>query len=167
MRRARTLAAVVAVFALALTAAGEAAAPRTGIFIPGESLGGVRVGMTKAEVKEAWGERYGVCRDCRRTTWYFNFRSFAPEGAGVLFEDGRVAHVFTVWRPRGWQTDAGLALGAASFEIGDAYPGLGERSCTGYSALVSTGEGIQSVFYVYREKLWGFGLTKPGASPCL
>jgi hypothetical protein len=62
-----------------------------GVLVPGETLGGVRIGMTKAEVGANWGDRRGVCRECRRTTWYFNYRPFQPQGAGVVFERGRVA----------------------------------------------------------------------------
>ena len=36
----------------------------------------------QGEVLETWGQRHGVCRDCRRTTWYFNAKPFQPQGAG-------------------------------------------------------------------------------------
>ena len=123
--------------------------------------------MTKAQVLHAWGKRHGVCRDCARMTWYFNDRPFAPEGAGVVFARGRVAHVFTVWRPPGWRTSDGLTLGAPAERIGSAYVVLEEVSCTGYTALVAAIAGARSVFYVYRGKLWGFGLMRPDSSPCL
>lgn len=123
--------------------------------------------MTRADVIRAWGRKHGVCRNCARTTWYFNYRPFHPEGAGVVFERGRVAHVFTVWRPRGWRTADGLVLGAPEADIGRANVIVDERQCGRYSALLSPGPSAQTVFYVYREKLWGFGLVRPGANPCL
>ena len=80
-----------------------AAAPAKGVFVPGVSLGGIELGMTKAEVRAEWGSKHGVCRNCDRPTWYFNLKPFEPQGAGVEFRHDRVARVFTVWRPLGWQ----------------------------------------------------------------
>ena len=152
-------------FAVVLPAAG--APPTRGEFIPGTELGGVSLGMTKKEVLAAWGKRHGVCRGCRRETWYFNYEPFTPEGAGVVFERGRVVHAFTVWQPAGWRTPQGLALGDPSSEASRVYGSLDRRQCTFYHALLQPGRRAQSVFYVFRNEIWGFGLTKPNASPCL
>jgi hypothetical protein len=152
--------------ALALTPAA-AAPPAASVFVTGERLAGIALGMTKADVLRLWGERHGVCRGCARTTWYFNYRPFQPEGAGVVFRRGRVAAVFTVWRPRGWRTADGLTLGAAEAEISRANVVVDEHECGEYRALVSLRAAAQAVFYVYRERLWGFGLVRPGESPCL
>jgi len=65
--RARLCAAVAATAAL-LTPAAAAAPPEAGVLAPGTSLGGVRLGMTKADVRRTWGSSYGRCRDCDR--WY-------------------------------------------------------------------------------------------------
>jgi hypothetical protein len=164
-RLARALA-LVAAGALALAAAGGSA-PSNRLLRPGEHLGGVRIGMTKARVLAVWGARHGVCGDCRRTTWYFNDRPFEPEGTGVVFERGRVVHAFTVWQPRGWRTPAGLELGAPAAEIARAYGPLDRRGCSGYYALLAGDRRAQTVYYVYRNEVWGFGLTVPEASPCL
>ena len=163
----RTLPALPALAAaLALTPAA-AAPPAPGVFVPGETLAGIALGMTKADVLRLWGARHGVCPDCARPTWYFNYRPFQPEGAGVVFRRNRVAHVFTVWRPRDWRTADGLTLGAAEAEISRANGVADEQDCDGYRALVSPGRSALTVFYVYRERLWGFGLVRPDASPCL
>jgi hypothetical protein len=164
---ARSLGALVAALAVSTPAAAAAALPNPGSFAPDAHLGGVEVGMTKADVTRLWGERHGICRDCFRTTWYFNYRPFEPQGAGVVFERGRVAHVFTVWRPPGWRTARGLTLGAPASQISKTYGPLDRRSCTLYYALVRPGVRAQTVFYVFRDRLWGFGLTIPEASPCL
>ena len=50
--------------------------------------------MSKAELKAIWGTSFGRCRDCLRETWYFNYRPFTPQGAGVTFKRGRVVQVF-------------------------------------------------------------------------
>ena len=65
---------LVATAALLITASAAAAAPRAGIVVPGKSLGGLSLGATTAQVRSAWGSRFGVCRDCRVQTWYFNYR---------------------------------------------------------------------------------------------
>jgi hypothetical protein len=36
-----------------------------------------------------------------------------------------------------------------------------------YHALLKPGKPVESVFYVFRDKLWGFGLILKNASPCL
>lgn len=159
----------VVVAAVAGLAVGPASAePRAGgLFVPGRSLAGVELGMTRADVLATWGQRHGVCRDCDEPTWYFNELPFRPQGTGVVFEAGRVAHAFTVWKPEGWTTPEGLELGAPGGEIGENYGELTERRCSGYLALVREGARTDTAFYVYEDELWGFGLLRPGRSPCL
>jgi hypothetical protein len=159
--------ALAAVAALALAVPAAQSGQEERLFVPGKTLDGVGLGMTKAEVLRAWGKRHGVCRDCRRTTWYFNYRPFEPQGTGVVFEHGRVAQVFTLWQPDRWETSGGIALGAEPQTVRESFPAIEELSCDGYAALVVPGTLGQSVFYVYRGELWGFGLTVPAGSPCV
>lgn len=147
---------------------GAAAAPsEERLFVPGESLGGLELGASKAEVRRVWGERHGVCRSCRQPTWYFNERPFEPQGTGVVLDDGRAAHLFTMWQPEGWRTPDGLSLGADEAEVTRAQRALIRRRCAGYDALVVSGGRAQSVFYLLEGELFGFGLTRPDANPCL
>ena len=156
------------VLAAALALAPAAwAPPAAGFLVPGVSLGNVELGMTRDEVTREWGERHGVCRGCPDPTWYFNLRPFQPQGAGVVFRENRVDHVFTIWQPVGWRTVEGLPLGASQAEVEDASAILDTRECAGYTALVATGRPASTVFYVHRDKLWGLGLIRPGADPCL
>jgi hypothetical protein len=143
------------------------APPARGVFVPGVSLGGVELGMTRAGVSRAWGRRHGVCRDCPRETWYFNYRPFEPQGTGVVFHRGRVVHLFTLWKPAGWRTSEGLELGAARGEVGKGLVVRDERTCDGYVAMLAPGPSAESVFYVYDGRLWAFGLIRPGEDPCL
>ena len=163
----RSLVALAALSALLAVAPAASSPPAKGVLIPGRSLGGVSVGMTKADVLDVWGKRHGVCRDCPRTTWYFNYDKFVAQGAGVVFERDRVSHVFTIWSPDGWRSADGLALGASEAEVDDALVLNDERICDGYDALLAQGEDATTVYYLYEKRLWGFGLTKPGANPCL
>jgi hypothetical protein len=157
----------VLAIALALAPAAWAPAPAEGVFRPGESLGGIELGMTQAGVRAQWGSTYGVCRNCEHPTWYFNLRPFEPQGGGVEFRRGRVARVFTVWRPLGWRTAEGLGLGVELDELREAVPGLEVHPCVGYTAYLAEAAGSQSVYYVFRGRLWGFGLMSPLLSPCL
>lgn len=163
----RRLLPVLVAAGLALALPAGAAPPEKGVFVPGASLGGLELGMTQAQVRQAWGGRFGVCRDCARPTWYFNYRPFEPKGAAVVFRRGRVAHVFTLWQPDGWRTRDGRALGEPREEVEDGLLVRDERRCDGYTAILSPGRGSESVFYVYRDRLWGFGLIRPGGDPCL
>jgi len=163
----RALGALVLAALLALAVPAAAAPPNTSEFIPGSSLGGVRLGMTEDDVLAAWGKRHGVCQDCADPTWYFNDKPFVPQGTGVVFDHGRVAQAFTVWRPIGWKTSEGLFLGAKSSKVSRIYGSLDKRECVSYEALLIPGKRVTSVFYVFRDKVWGFGLMRPGASPCL
>jgi hypothetical protein len=167
--RARGALAVAVLAGLALLAGPpdtSPAPPVQGVFEPGESLGGVRLGMTKAQVKGVWGKRFGRCRTCAQETWYFNYRPFEPQGTGVTFVRGRVASVFTVWQPSGWHTSGGLTLGASEREITQEVGSLERRRCLGYQALLLRGFSSRSVFYVYEQALWGFALMRPTLSPC-
>jgi hypothetical protein len=158
----------LALVAGALSVAAPAAAlPEVGVLRPGESLASVRLGMTKAQVLRQWGARHGVCRECERTTWYFTYRRFAPEGAGVAFRRGRVVHVFTVWKPAGWRTDDGLVLGADANDVTRAYPALERIACGRYHALVLPARRAVTAFYILDEQLWGFGLMRSRGAACL
>ena len=83
--------------------------------------------MTQDEVLAAWGDRHGVCKDCKSPTWYFNYKPFMPQGTGVTFEKGRVAQAFTVWRPTGWKTPDGLFLAADASDVARIYGSLDKR----------------------------------------
>jgi hypothetical protein len=158
---------VLAGVGVAGAGSGAGAAPERELLVPGESLGGVRIGMAKAEVVSEWGLRFGRCRTCSRTTWYFNFKPFEAEGAGVSLEGGRVSHVFTLWQPDGWRTPEGLRIGEPAADIARTYGPLDRRECGHYYALVEPGGEAQTAYYVFDNEVWGFALTVPDASPCL
>lgn len=151
---------------LALAVPGAAAPPTAGILLPGRSLGGIELGATKAAVERRWGRAYGVCRGCPRETWYFNYYAFQPRGAGVELRDGRVAAVFTLYRPAGWRTPKGLVLGDSVARVTALYGALVRRECGGYAVLELPSRRAVTSFYVLDDRLWAFGLSRPGVPLC-
>ena len=140
--------------------------PSHGVLVPGKSLGGVSLGLTQAQVRSAWGDGFGRCRGCPRETWFYNYRKFTPQGAAVRFANGRVDAVWTLWRPSGWRTSDGLQLGVSVGQVTARYGALVTITCGSYQALIRTKGHVTSIYYIFGEKLWGFGLSRPGASPC-
>jgi hypothetical protein len=152
--------------ALLLASAGDAAPPLQGLVVPGKSLGGLALGATRTEVRTVWGARYGVCRDCRAQTWYFNFRPFEPQGAGVTFRRGRAVALFTMWSPAGWRTTRGVRIGDPEFRIEALYGSLFRVDCGRYSAYTLAGRGVTTSFYVVDRQVWGFGLSRSRRHVC-
>jgi hypothetical protein len=152
----RTLA--TATLALALAAPAVAAPPKQGVLVPGRSLGGLALGATQRQVRAAWGSSFGRCRDCLRPTWYYTYRRFQPQGAGVQFRRGRVEAIFTLWSPKGWRTTRGLKVGDGVSRVTDLYGPLARMQCAGYYALVVPTPGGVNAIYIGGESVFGFGL---------
>jgi hypothetical protein len=144
--------------ALAVPAASAAAPPKRGVLVPGRSLGGLRLGMTQQQVRAAWGPRFGRCRDCLAATWYYTYRRYQPQGAGVQFRRDRVEAIFTLWSPQGWQTSRGLKIGDDVARVTQVYGPLARAQCAGYYALLLPRPGGVNAIYVGGERVFGFGL---------
>jgi hypothetical protein len=149
-----------------LLLAAALALPRTGVVDPGRNFAGLRLGAPAAAVRSAWGDRFGRCRGCRFPTWYFTYRRYAAQGAGVELRGGRVAALFTLWSPPAWQTRQGLRIGDPSSRVGALYGPLARRDCRGYYAFVLRQPRALTVFYVVADKVWGFGLSRPSVPVC-
>jgi hypothetical protein len=157
----------LAVCAAALVCANSAPAalPRTGVFVPGRSLGGIRLGESAGAVRAALGS-HGVCVGCVTTTWYFNYKPFDQRGLAVELTGGRVSAVYTLWQPTGWRAAKGLRLGVVEAQLTTSTGPLVSIACSGYDARVADGPEARSVYYVVQGKLWGFGLMHAHANPC-
>ena len=158
--------ALTAGLALLVAPSAAGAPPREGLVVPGRTLGGLALDATRGQVRSAWGTQYGVCRDCRAETWYFNRRRFEPQGAGVTFLRGRAAALFTMWSPPGWRTPQGLRIGDPQFRVSAVYGSLFRVDCGRYSALTMRRGRVVTSFYVVDEQVWGFGLSRPGEAVC-
>jgi hypothetical protein len=156
----------VVVAGLAMAASAGASPPAVGVVVPGQSLAGLRLGATEAQVRARWGSRHGRCRDCRAPTWYFNFRRFEPQGAGVTFRRGRAVAVFTLWSPPDWRTNRGLAIGDPEARVAGLYGPLLRTTCTNYSALTIPGRRSTTAVYIFDNQVWGFALLARGQPVC-
>jgi len=163
MRRAAVCASLLA---LAAAAPAGAALPAHGHLVPGRSLGGVRLGESAARVARSLGSFRGVCRGCATTTWYFTYKPFDQHGLAVELTGGRVSGVFTLWQPDRWTGPNGIVLGAFEGDATSRAGSLVPDTCVGYTAYVHAATATQTVYYVLNGKLWGFGLFRPGATPC-
>jgi hypothetical protein len=165
--RPLAVAAAALALAFALASAAAAAPPRAGLFVPGVSLGGLHLGMTEAQVRRAWGSGYGVCRGCADLTWYYNYRPYRPQGAGVMFRRGHAVAVFTHWAPRGWHTPGRVTIGAPAAVVSQRYDALPPTNCTRYTVVNVVRLNVINAFYIVDDKVWGFGLTTGRVAPCL
>jgi hypothetical protein len=162
----RIAAAIAAVLALGLAAPAASAPPGAGVLVPGQSLGGIELGVTTAELERSWGRAYGVCKGCPQETLYFNYYAFQPSGAGVQLRAGKVAAIFTLYQPAGWHSSRGLRLGDSETRITSIYGALVRRQCVGYSVLVLPGKAATTAFYGLDGRVWAFGLFRPGLPVC-
>lgn len=151
---------------LGLPGAAAAALPASGVLVPGRSLGGISLGATTAAVTAALGQRFGVCRGCVHTTWYFTYKPFDQHGLAVELTRGRVSAVYTLWQPAGWHARGGVELGAVRGQVTVFSRALIPVTCAGYEALVTDAKAVRTVYYIVGEKLWGFGLVHARATPC-
>ena len=83
----------------------------------------------------------------------------------MRFRKGRVDAVWTLWKPPGWHVGK-LELGAQSATLVNRWGTLLTVPCGSYEARILTRGSVTTVFYVYANELWGFGLSRPGGSPC-
>jgi len=151
---------------LSLLAAAATTLPPQGVLVPGRSLGGVRLGDTRAAVVARWGNGYGTCRGCKAATLYFNLRPYEPSGAGVTLRRGRVVAVFTLWSPAGWRSTRGLLVGDNVAQVTAVYGVLPRTHCAGYDALTLRTRGALTAIYVRSEVVWGFAVMRPSEPVC-
>lgn len=140
--------------------------PQNAVVVPGKSFAGLRLGATGAQIRAAWGPGYGRCRACPQPTWYFTYKRFEPQGAGVSFRRGTAAAFFTIWGPPGWHTDRGLKVGDPAARVTQLYGVLPRVECGTYAALVLRRGRSATQIYLYQDRVWGFGLSSAGAAAC-
>lgn len=86
MRRLVVLALVGVLAGSAVTAATAGVFPSAGKVVPGQTIGGVSIGMTEQQVRQIWGANYVVCASCGPLlTWLYEYQGGEPLGAAVKF----------------------------------------------------------------------------------
>jgi hypothetical protein len=143
--KARTVAVLFAVAALALPAAAQAALPKTGntLIVPGKSIGGVALGGSTASVTKAWGSN----KTCEYQCLYEGKAgpTESPALGSVLLESGAKGGAYKVWEVfidvgqnntgtnptpnfntplTRFKTAKGIGLGSKESELKRAYHGL-------------------------------------------
>jgi hypothetical protein len=151
---------------LAIAAAALLALPQQGILEPGKSLAGVGLGASEAQVRRAWGPRFGICRSCPRRTLYFTYSPFNALGVGVEFKRGRVIALYTLWSPPGWRTRDGVQLGTDELTVTNTYRGMLRTHCGHYDAFELRRGRASTVFWLRNGSLWSFGLQRPSLPVC-
>lgn len=162
---------LVAVLAATAPAAAKLPRPKTTLIVPGKSLAGVRLDMTRAQVFGQWGSTScpspGVCQ------WVAPGTPGKTERATVSFVKGKVSAVTIAAATSGsngkfkpgilskWKTAKGIRLGSQKSAVPRAYP----------AAKPNTGEAVQGfdLFAGARPDLSYTRFSTPGfgASPTL
>jgi hypothetical protein len=163
MRRS-LLATTVAALVFAATAAGGL--PKAGVLVPGQSLGGVRLGESPRDVRAMLGTFFGTCQGCPHRTWYFTYAPFDKHGLAVELKGGRVSGLYTLWRPAGWYAPHKLGFGYSVLAVHRLAGASRTVICRGYEALVRDSARATTAYYLVDGRLWGFGLFRRDASPC-
>jgi hypothetical protein len=151
---------------LALALAVVALLPTKGVLVPAQSLAGVRLGDTPAEVRAQVGRHYSVCRSCDAPSWfYFASRGFsgAESGLGVTFRSGRVVAVYTLGVARGWRSTSGIRVGDEQARLARS---LRLTPCIGFTAHSVRGPRSVTTYFTQEQRVSGFALTRPSETVC-
>jgi hypothetical protein len=151
-------------------AAGPAHAgsfPTRGVVVPGKTIGGVALGMSKTQVKGRWGSGYTLCTSCGTiTTWLYEYRGGEPLGAAVRFNKAdKVIAVFTLGSPAGWGLK-GVMIGDPVSNVYNLFGNTGSQNCIGYNALTVDIDGSVTSFYASSGVIYGYALTVRAESAC-
>ena len=144
--------------------------PSRGIVVPGQSIGGISIGMTTTAVQTKWGTKYTLCpiaSGCPKATpvWLYVYPGAEPLGAAVKFQNNKVVAVFTLGSPVNWGLK-GIMMGDPVSNIYNLYGTLNTVNCIGYDALsVRIGNSTTS-FYSANGVIYGYALTAPTEKVC-
>ena len=168
--------------------------PSKGNVVPGQTIGGIGLGMSELQVKQRWGHNYSVCTTCggRNLIWLYEYQGGEPLGAAVKFNipntasstsksskttskaavaaaaaaaTAKVVAVFTLGSPLGWGVKGAMMFDPVS-NVYNIFGNPGTANCVGYTALtIRIGANTMS-FYSASGVIYGFALTAPSQSPC-
>lgn len=148
---------------LALALVLAAVLPPHGLLVPHESLAGIHLGDTPAQVRKAVGTRYSPCTACSEPTWFY-FTSSRESGLGVAFRNRRVAAVYTLGSPQGWRSADGLRVGRMVEQLPKRYAKV--AACYGYVGRSDRSATAVTTVYLIESYVSGFALTLPSEPVC-
>jgi hypothetical protein len=146
--------------------------PTRGVFVPGVSLAGVKLGFTQAKVKTVLGSNYQPCTTdispdlCKEPLWLYEYTRGEPLGVGVKFHAGKVTAIFTLGAIQGWKTKEGLKMYDPVSNIYSFYAVPIYTKCIGFEAFSSRKGKITSSIYTASGVVYGFALTTAGEAIC-
>ena len=168
-RTARRLRGVglVALACAAITPAAEAKLPATQnkLIVPGKSMGGVKLDMTKAAVNKRWGKGTcfaggvsGACEYVARKEQYAG----QYERAVVSYYENKVigisiqaaytqsTHKLVPGPLNKWKTDKGVHLGSKKAAVPRAYPKAQDNNAEspGYNLIIGSGRNLTVTEFV-------------------
>jgi hypothetical protein len=137
--------------------------PVNGVLVPGESLGGIRLGDTGGKVLALWGRNFTMLPG-QPMTWLYMSPTGDPYGAGVSFRDGKVIAIFTLGQIEGWRRSDGLRTGQLFTKFND--PAGKTTACVGYGAMSTRKGNVVTSILTNGQSIYGFALTRPAVPVC-
>jgi hypothetical protein len=71
-----------------------------------------------------------------------------------------------LWSPTGWHTPEGVRTGDPASHVASVYGPLTQLDCGTYQAYQLPRRRALTVLYVFGEKVWGLGLSRPSVPVC-
>jgi hypothetical protein len=137
--------------------------PVNGVLVPGESLGGIRLGDTGGKVLALWGRDFTMLPG-QPMTWLYMSPTGDPYGAGVSFREGKVTAIFTLGGNPGWRRSDGLRVGQLFQKFND--PNGKTTGCVGYGATSTRRGNVVTSILTNGQSIYGFALTRPSEPVC-
>jgi hypothetical protein len=137
--------------------------PVKGVLVPGQSLGGIRLGDTGGKVLALWGRNFSMLPG-QPMTWLYMSPTGDPYGAGVSFREGKVTAIFTLGGITGWRRSDGLRVGQIFSKFND--PNGRTTACVGYGAISSHAADAVTSILMQGQSVYGFALTRPSEPVC-
>ena len=147
-----------------LAEAKMVAASDASVLISGESLGGVALGDTPAQVRALWGTHYSICQTCDPRTWFYFDSDKSDAGVAVGYRHGLVTAVYTLGMPDGWHTSSGVRVGTLLQEFNS--PSGTTTACLGYGAVSTRSGNVRTSILTNGQSIYGFALTRPSEPIC-
>jgi hypothetical protein len=151
--------------------------PTIGVFVPGVSLAGVKLGMSQVQVAQVLGKNPVLCTVkitdlCKEPVYLYEYTHGEPLGVAVKFHAPKpkatpvVSAVFMLGTIAGWKTKDGLKIGDPVSNIYNFYSTPITTNCIGFSAFSAKSGKVVTSFYTADGIVSGFALSQPPEGIC-